>query len=257
MSAAVDAAPVLVEIAVESLTGAVTAAMAGAGRLELCASLLEGGLTPSAGLLAAVKGSVRVPVFAMVRPRGGDFLYHEAEFDVMCRDVRAAKAGGADGIVTGALLADGRLDVARMKELRDLAAPLPVTCHRCIDVAADAAAVLDELLALGIPRVLTSGGASSAANGQQQIAALVLRAKGRIAVMAGAGVRADNVAAIVAATGVWEVHLSASTFRRSAMSFRRNGVAMGAAALPAEHTLRTTDAEMVARVVAAVRRPSR
>jgi copper homeostasis protein len=257
MPAAVDAAPVLVEIAVDSLTGAVTAAMAGAGRLELCAGLLEGGLTPSAGLLAAVKASVRVPVFAMVRPRGGDFLYDDAEFDVMCRDVRAAKGGGADGIVTGMLAADGRLDVPRMQQLRELAAPLPVTCHRCIDVAADAAAVLDDLLTLGIQRVLTSGGATSAANGRQQIAALVQRAQGRIAVIAGAGVRADNVAAIVAATGVREVHLSASTFRRSAMTFRRDHVTMGAAALPAEHTVRTTDAEMVARVVAAVRRPSR
>lgn len=244
---------IAVEVAVDSVAGARAAAAAGATRLELCSSLAEGGLTPSLGLLSAVVAAVAVPVVAMVRPRPGDFLYDAAEFDVMQRDVRLLREAGAAGMVSGVLTADGRIDEPRLVELCRLAAPLPVTCHRAFDLAADADAALDALLRLGVARVLTSGQARSAHEGTAAIARTVARARGRIVVMAGAGVRDDDVAALVAATGCDEVHLSATCWHDSAMTFRRAGVPMGTPAPPGEYRLRATDGAMVARVVAALR----
>lgn len=243
----------IVEVAVESVAGARSAAAAGANRLELCSSLGEGGLTPSLGLLAAVRDAVAVPVFAMVRPRPGDFLYDDAEFDVLRRDVRLLREAGAAGIVCGVLTADGRIDEEHLAELCRLSAPLPVTCHRAFDLAADPAQALDALVRAGVARVLTSGQARSAPEGAAAIASLVARAGQRLVVMAGAGVRDHNVSALVAKTGCTEVHLSATSWADSAMTFRRAGVPM-AAPMPAdEYRRRATDGAMVARVVAALR----
>jgi len=248
-------AEVLVEVAVDSVAGAAAAAASGAKRLELCQSLVEGGLTPSLGLCEAVRAAVKIPVFAMVRPRGGDFLYERSEFEVMRRDLQHLKAAGVDGIVAGVLLASGELDEARMRELIAAAAPLPFTCHRAFDLCADPARALETLVALGAARVLTSGQAATAPNGTACIEACVARAGTRLAVMAGGGVRDDNVRALVAATGVRELHLSATAWRRSAMTFRQQGVPMGTQPPDDEFSLRVTDAAMIARVVAAVRAP--
>lgn len=245
-------ARVLVEVAVDSAAGAATAADAGADRVELCTSLGEGGLTPSRGLIEAVLTATTIPVFAMVRPRRGDFLYDAAEFDVMLRDVRHAKAAGVHGIVAGVLRADGRLDVERMRELVAAAAPLPFTCHRAFDVCAEPAAAIDTLIAIGAARVLTSGQAATATAGSAAIAKAVERARGRLVVMAGAGVRADVVTALVAATGVREVHLSAGVFCASAMTFRRPDVPMGAPAPADEYGHRRTDAAQLAALVRAL-----
>jgi copper homeostasis protein len=246
-------APVAVEVAIDSVAGARAAAKAGAARVELCQALELGGLTPSRGLLAAVVAAVRIPVFAIVRPRPGDFLYSRDEFAVMLRDAQELRAAGADGLVGGALRADGELDRERMRELRAAAGDAPFTCHRAFDLAADAARALDALIELGVPRVLTSGQAANAPAGAGALRALVQRAAGRIAVMAGAGVRDDNVKALVAASGVRDVHLSASARTASAMVFRRAGVPMGSAAPDDEYSTRVTDGAMVARVVEALR----
>lgn len=239
----------------DSVAGAVAAAASGAMRLELCQSLVEGGLTPSLGLCEAVRVAVTIPVFAMVRPRGGDFLYDRSEFDVMRRDLRHLRAAGVDGIVAGVLLASGELDEARMHELIAAAAPLPFTCHRAFDLCADPARAIETLVALGAARVLTSGQAASAPQGAACIEACVARAGTRLAVMAGGGVRDDNVRALVAKTGVREVHLSATAWRSSAMTFQHKGVAMGAQPPRDEYSLRVTDGPVIARVVAAVRAP--
>lgn len=246
---------IAVEVAIESVAGARSAALAGADRLELCSSLGEGGLTPSLGLLEAVRAAVELPVFVMVRPRPGDFLYDDGEFDVMKRDVTRLREAGANGIVCGVLTNDGRIDEPHLAALCRIAAPLPVTCHRAFDLAADAAAALDALVRLGVARVLTSGQTRSAPEGAAAIRALVARAAGRIVVMAGAGVRDENVAALVAQTGCSEVHLSATAWGESGMTFRRAGVPMGASPPPDEYRRRGTDGAMVARVVAALRRP--
>jgi len=244
---------VAVEVTVDSVAGARAAAAAGADRLELCCALLEGGTTPSPGLLAAVRAAVAVPVFAMLRPRGGDFLYDEDEFDVMLRDAAHLRAAGASGFVAGALTAAGELDAGRLAALRAATAPLPLVCHRAFDLCADPHAALAALVRLGVDRVLTSGQARSAPEGAVLLRELVLAAGGRIAVMAGAGVRDANVAELVARTGVTEVHLSATAWRDSGMQFRRPGVPMGASVAPSEYARRETDGGMVARVVAALR----
>lgn len=247
-------APVLVEVAVDSVAGARAAVAAGAQRLELCAALELGGLTPSLGLLAEVRAAVAAPVFAMVRPRGGDFLYDDGEFAAMVRDVAALRAAGAAGIVSGALRADGSLDRERMRELKLATGAAAFTCHRCFDLCADAQAALETLVDLGVPRVLTSGQAASAPAGAAAIRRLVEQARDRVIVMAGAGVRDGNVRELVAASGVREVHLSATSWRPSGMRYRREGVPMGATIAADEYVVRATDGEMVARVVREVAR---
>ena len=248
-----DKARVLVEVAVDSVAGARAAASAGADRLELCCGLLEGGLTPSMGLLAEVRAAVAIPVFAMVRPRGGDFLYDDEDFAVMRRDVAYLRAAGAAGLVTGLLTAAGELDAVRLAELQALAGPLPITCHRAFDLCRDPRQALAELIELGIPRVLSSGQAANAPAGRVLLRELVALAGPRLTVMAGAGVRPDNVAALVAATGCTEVHLSATSWRDSGMVFRRDGVPMGSGTPPGEYARRATDPGLVAAVVAAAR----
>lgn len=246
-------AALLVEVAVESVAGAYAAVMGGAGRIELCSSLALGGLTPSVGLCQAVCAAVQVPVFAMLRPRAGDFLYEPDEVDVIVRDLEALREAGAAGFVVGALDRNGHIDKRRMREFVELAGDLPVTCHRAFDVCRDADQALETLCELGVTRLLTSGQAPSAPDGRMRIKELVQRARGRLTVMAGAGVRPDNVVRLVELTGVREVHLSAAGSRDSRMAFRRDGVAMGSGPLPDEYSVRTTEEAMVARVTAALR----
>lgn len=243
-----DASRVLVEVAVDSLTGAEAAVAGGADRLELCACLQQGGLTPSLGLFEAVRAAVPVPVFVMLRPRPGDFLYDRGEFAAMQRDAAHFRAAGGNGLVAGILTRDGALDGPRMRDLFAIGEGLPSTCHRAFDLCSDPDSALSTLLDLGVTRVLTSGQAASAPLGSERIRRLVVAAGDRLTVLAGAGVRADNVAALVAATGVHEVHLSATSWRPSAMAFRRDGVPMGSAVPSDEYTVRTTDPAMVARV---------
>ncbi|MFO1031058.1 MAG: copper homeostasis protein CutC [Planctomycetota bacterium] len=243
-----DAGRVLVEVAVDSLTGAEAAVAGGADRLELCACLQEGGLTPSLGLFEAVRAAVAVPVFVMLRPRPGDFLYDRGEFAAMQRDAAHFRRAGANGLVAGVLTSDGALDGPRLRELFALGDGLPCTCHRAFDLCRDPDAALTTLLDLGAARVLTSGQASSAALGSERIRRCVAIAGARLTVLAGAGVRDDNVAALVAATGVREVHLSATRWQPSGMTFRRESVPMGSASPSDEYQLRTTDPAMVARV---------
>ena len=245
-------ASVPVEVAVDSVAGAETAARAGAARVELCSALLEGGLTPSIGLLVAVREAVSIPVFVMIRPRGGDFLYSPTEFDVMQRDARLAIDHGADGLVTGVLTATGQLDRERMARLRDVGVERPMTCHRAFDLVADPLTALGELEELAFERVLTSGQAASAPAGRDRIAELVEAAGNGVTVMAGAGVRPENAADLARATRCHELHLSATSWRPSAMRYRRDGVPMGSAAPPDEYTVRQTDTEIVAAVVAAL-----
>lgn len=245
--------PVLVEVCVDSVHGASAAERAGADRLELCCALAEGGLTPTTGLLQQVKRHTRLPIVAMLRPRGGDFLYGQDEFAVLRADLDQLAAAGADGFATGILTADGDLDRARLRELVAAAAPLPLTCHRAFDLVRDPAAALDALLDLGVARVLTSGGAPTAPAGAAAIRELVHRAAGRLEVIAGAGVRADTVRELLRRSGVRAVHLSASTFVDSAMRHRNPAATMATQPPNGDYTLRRTDGDEVRRVVAATR----
>lgn len=213
-----DRAPVLVEACVDSVASAIAAERGGAGRLELCDALFDGGTTPSAGMIGACKAAVSIPVFVMIRPRGGGFVYSDAERDVMRRDVAAARECGADGLVLGALRPDATVDIAFIASLVEAARGLPVTFHRAFDLTPDLESSLSSLAEAGIQRVLTSGGAPSAAEGAAMLAHLVRHAGARVVVMAGGGVREENVHRIVAQSGVREVHVRLTRLTRDGTS---------------------------------------
>ncbi len=243
-------APIVVEACVDSVESALAAARGGAHRIELCANLVEGGTTPSAGTLAVCRARLDIPIFVLIRPRGGDFLYSAAELAVMLEDIGRAKEAGAHGVVTGALRADGEIDADRTRELIAAARPLRVTFHRAFDVCRDAGRALETLIALGVDRVLTSGQAGTAPEGVETIARAVRQAAGRIAVLPGGGITVDNVADLVRATGVTEVHLTGAVARQSGMTFRAPAVTIGSAAPRSEYEWSVTDAERIRRVVA-------
>jgi len=204
---------VAVEIAVQDATGVRIALAEGADRVELCTALAMGGLTPSAALVAAAVEEARREqragfVHVLVRPRGGGFVYDAAEVALTVADIRFARAAGASGVVVGALDESATVDGEALRRFVDAAEGLPVTFHRAFDIVADRAAALEELVALGVDRVLTSGGASRTIDGVPVLRALAQRAAGRIEVMAGGGVRTDEIPAI-ASTGADAVHLSA------------------------------------------------
>lgn len=196
----------LFESCIDAYEAAEASARGGAGRVELCAGLDVGGTTPDAATIARTVAAVAIPVFVMIRPRGGDFVYDAGEMAAMEADIARARAAGAHGVVFGALRPDATLDADAMRRLIDRARPLPVTCHKAIDATRDPLEALDVLLALGVDRVLTSGGADTAAAGAATIARMVARAGEALVVMAGGSVRAHNVSALVRATGVREVH---------------------------------------------------
>ena len=212
---------VSIEIVAESVAAAVAAERGGASRIELCSSLNEGGLTPSAGLIEAARAAVTFGVYVMIRPRAGDFCYDAHEIDVMERDIALAKRLGANGIVLGILKPDASVDIERTRQLVDLARPLEVTFHRAFDVTADLPRALDDVCATGADRLLTSGGEKTAWEGRGMIARLVTQAQGRIAIMAGSGVKPENASALVAETGVREIHASLRTSIQSPMLFRK------------------------------------
>ena len=196
----------VIEACVESLDAALAAERGGADRLELCANLDVGGVTPSAELLTAVKSHVGIPVFTMIRPRGGSFVYTPADRDEIRRDIAAMREHGADGLVLGMLDDRGCVDVHGMRNMLADEDGLPITFHRAFDAIAEQHAALDVLVELGIDRVLTSGGAASALAGADAIRSLVEHAGGRIRIMAGGGVRAHNARELVRLAGVRELH---------------------------------------------------
>lgn len=210
----------LLEVAASSLTSALAAQAGGAERVELCGQLADGGVTPSYGLVAAARDRLQIPLYVLVRPRSGDFLYDEAEFELMQRDIEACVRLGCDGVVIGALNADAGVDLAGCRALAAAAGGLGVTFHRAFDAARDPARALEDVIALGCERVLTSGGHRSALDGAAHIAALVQQAAGRVRIMAGAGIRPENVANVLARSRADELHASARGLYRSTMRWR-------------------------------------
>ena len=197
---------IVIEALVTNAAGARRAESRGARRLELCAGPDLGGTTPSLETLAAVRAGCALPVMCMVRPRGGDFVYTPAELAEMRRSIEDFKAAGAAGVVFGALTTESTWDLGSMRELAHLARPMLVTAHRAFDHLKDKRAGLEALVELGIERVLTSGGAPTAAQGEEQLSKLVGQAAGRIVILAGAGVNGNNMDELIAKTGVREVH---------------------------------------------------
>lgn len=235
----------LLEICVDSLDSVIACAEAGADRIELCASLTEGGLTPSAGILSQARALFPGEIAFMIRPRGGDFAYRPEEVFAMAADIELARDLGADAVVFGCLAPDGTLDLAAIETLLDACDGFPAVFHRAFDVCADLPAALEVLAELGFERILTSGGAPSVIEALDPIAALVQQATGRIDILPGGGIKADQVAEIVRHTGVNQVHLSARTLRESTMTHRRPEIPMGAATVPGEYERRIADIALI------------
>jgi len=201
----------------------------GADRVELCAAIEVGGLTPSLGLLQEARARTRLPIMCMIRPRAGAFCYDDAEFATMRRDVALARAHGANGVVFGVLSSDGAIDVGRMRQLVEDGGPLETVCHRAFDVTPDAFAALEALAECGIRRVLTSGQARAALEGAALVAALVRQGADRVEILAGGGIRAGNVVAVVRATGVTQVHGGLFVLRDDLSGRANPGLAFGPA----------------------------
>jgi len=188
---------VSVEVVVDSVASASAAERGGAVRVELCGSLIEGGITPSAGLIELTRAAVSIGIFVMIRPRGGDFNYDADEFELMQRDIGVARRLGADGVVFGLLNRDGTVDIESTRKLVDMARPLAVTFHRAFDMTPDLFQALEDICKAGVDRLLTSGGAQTAPQGSDMIARLVQRAGGRIAIMPGSGIKPENARSLV------------------------------------------------------------
>jgi len=238
------------EICVDSVAGVRAAKEAGAQRVELCANLLEGGITPSLGMIRQARKVSGIAVNVIIRPRGGDFLFNDDEFASMRADIEAAKAEGADGVVIGLLTAEGEIDIGGTRELVALARPLSVTFHRAFDVAADPFRALETLIELGVDRVLTSGQEPSVLEGLPLIAVLMTRAGDRIIVMPGGGITARNVERIVAAAKPREMHFAALDSVESGMRFRRPHVFMGGELRPPEYDRLDTSQALIHSVMA-------
>lgn len=218
---------IAIEICVDSVDSAIVAQGGGASRVELCADLFEGGITPSAGMIELVRSKLSIPLHVMVRPRGGDFFYTDEEFEVMRRDVEVAKRLRADGVVLGILDVYGNVDIERTRLLVEQARPLSVTFHRAFDMTADLFRGLEDVCAAGADHILTSGGEPTAVQGAQTIAELVKKAAGRIVIMPGSGITAENVFQLIAETGAREIHAGASRTADGPMQFRNSRIAMG------------------------------
>ncbi|SHK79703.1 copper homeostasis protein [Chitinophaga jiangningensis] len=215
------------EICAGSVTSCIAAEKGGASRIELCDNLLEGGTTPSYGTIALAREKVKIDLYPIIRPRGGDFLYSDIEFDTMKQDVILCKQLGCNGVVIGILTADGKVDKTRCKELVDLAWPMGVTFHRAFDMTDNPFEALEDIISIGCERILTSGCRNTAMEGAELLKELVERADDRIAIMAGSGVRSTNIDTLVKTTGVTEFHTSAKAYTESKMIYRNPNVSMG------------------------------
>ncbi len=236
----------LFEVCLQSVEDALAAEAGGAGRAELCAALVEGGITPDRASLEATLSHARIPVMVMVRPRGGDFLYSSLEFKMMLATVAHCRELGAHGVVFGLLNSDGSLASTQVQELVAAAGSMETTFHRAFDVCANLPDTMEELVDLGVTRILTSGGAATAPAGAATIRNLIEQADGRIGILPGSGITPDNLTALLERTGATEFHATAFETRQSSMKYRNEAVYMGIPGLP-EYERQVTSAVEVRR----------
>ncbi|MBZ5856382.1 copper homeostasis protein CutC [Flavihumibacter profundi] len=197
---------------------------AGGGRIELCANPLEGGTTVSYGMMKAARKAVSIPIFPIIRPRGGDFLYTDEEYAIIQQDILLCRETGMDGVVFGMLDKDGNVDIPKISRLVELAYPMEVTFHRAFDHSREPLKALEDIIQCGCNRILTSGAADTAIEGIELIKACVAAADGRITILPGSGIRSGNIKALAAATGLTEFHSSARKKVASAMSYRNGNI---------------------------------
>jgi copper homeostasis protein len=233
-----------IEVCVDSVESAIAAEQGGADRVELCDNLLEGGTTPSAGTIELARKHLKLGLQVIIRPRGGDFCYSDIEFEVMKRDIELAKQLGADGVVIGILRPEGTVDMERTGSLIELARPLNVTFHRAFDMTCDPYKALEDLIALGIDRILTSGQAFSVLEGLDLIAELARKAGDRVIIMPGGGTE-RNITKVVEYCEVKEVHVIGPKVIESSMQYRNNHVFMGGELRPPEYNRLSTDSKKI------------
>ncbi len=216
------------EVCIDSVQSAINAQNAGADRVELCDNLFEGGTTPSAGMIQQVKKMApQVLLFVIIRPRGGDFLYTKEEVEVMLADIEIAKSLGADGIVSGALTQDGNIDIKTTEQLIKACGQLPFTFHRAFDMCRNPELALEQLITIGVKRILTSGLKQTAEIGAKTIAKLVKQAKNRVTILVGSGIKPNNIANIAQLTLANEFHFSGRKESNSQMTYKNKAINMG------------------------------
>ncbi len=235
----------MIEVCVDSVMSAINAENGSADRVELCDNLFEGGTTPSAGMIKAVREKVGIGLQVMIRPRGADFLYSQDEMGVMKHDIRVANELGANGVVFGCLTPDGCIDRSKTDDLMKCAGQMNITFHRAFDMVRDPFQSLEDLIGLGVTRVLTSGLERSAAEGADLISELVKVAGDRIIILAGGGVRPYNIRKLVEETGVKECHVSGRKPVESVMTFRNGRVSMGGSLQLSEFSTSIVDPDTI------------
>lgn len=240
-----------VEICVDSIHSAIAAEKAGAQRIELCSSLSEGGLTPSAGFIEITRASINIDLYVLIRPRRGDFLYSDQEFEIMKKDIEVAKMLGANGLVLGILMADGQIDIARTATLIALATPLSITFHRAFDMTPDPFKALEDLKNLKVDRLLTSGQQSTALAGMELLRKLVRQAGDHLTVMPGGGINETNINALITGTGASAYHASARTLKTSKMDYQNKDLSMSGGHQLSEYENLLTDEVVVDRILKA------
>jgi copper homeostasis protein len=237
------------EICVDTVESAIEAQNAGADRVELCANLMEGGTTPGFGTIASARNNLSIGLHVIIRPRGGDFLYTDLEYDIMRRDIEICGECGVDGIVLGILRSDGTIDLERTAKLIELAYPMTATFHRAFDMCSDPEQGLEDVIATGAARLLTSGQKDKAPGGVELIKRLVKQAGRRLIIMPGSGISDLNIASVAAETSASEFHLTGRKIIESEMIFKRQNITMGGVPGIPEFSRKVTDPDMVKRII--------
>jgi copper homeostasis protein len=237
------------EICADSVESAVNAQVAGADRVELCDNLLEGGTTPSFGTIAAARDNLTIGLHVIIRPRGGDFLYTDPEYDIMRRDIELCGETGVDGIVIGILRTDATIDIERTQKLIELAHTMSVTFHRAFDMCSDPFKGLEDIISAGASRLLTSGQRNTVPEGASLIQNLVKQAGKRIIIMPGSGLDESNIAEMARLTGAGEFHLTGRKTIDSSMTFRRDDIQMGGVTDIPEFARKVADPERIKNII--------
>jgi copper homeostasis protein len=237
------------EICVDNVESAIDAQKAGAMRVELCNNLPEGGTTPGLGTIVAARNNIKIGLHVIIRPRGGDFLYSPLEYDIMRREIISCGESGVDGVVLGMLTRSGNIDVGRTAKLIELARPMSATFHRAFDMCSDPDKGLEDVIAAGADRLLTSGQKNKAEEGMELIGKLIRQAGKRITIMPGSGLNESNIIHIARGTGAIEFHLTGRKVIESEMIFHRQNISMGGTSGLSEFSRKVADPDMIKRIV--------
>jgi copper homeostasis protein len=237
------------EICVDNVASAIDAQKAGAVRVELCSNLPEGGTTPGLGTIVSARNNLKIGLHVIIRPRGGDFLYSALEYDIMRREIISCGESGVDGVVLGILDMSGNIDVERTAKLIELARPMSATFHRAFDMCNDPEKGLEDVIAAGADRLLTSGQKNKAEEGLELIGKLILQAGKRIIIMPGSGLNESNIIHVARETGAREFHLTGRKVIESEMIFHRQNISMGGTSGLSEYSRKVADPDMIKRIV--------